>query len=230
MYSSKSRSGRRRWTAKQRQRLLARFHESQLTQRDFANRHGVGSSIRVKELPRLASLRAKTVIRYHSLSVKGMGKSRINPECLLKRREGLPILARSVERVSLAYQGIRAFVRLDVIWIGGHGGRRCGRFAIKEFPNDFLRNTLARQINNCISTDGAGRWMLPGILKRGLDLGLRVGHCSRELRRAFGTAAPRFAAGAPCASGICRKLRATCESGHDPPDRLPLQKLFKIVV
>jgi transposase-like protein len=44
MYSSKSASGRRRWTGKQRQRLLARFHESQLTQRDFAGRHGVGLS------------------------------------------------------------------------------------------------------------------------------------------------------------------------------------------
>lgn len=44
MYSSKGRSGRRRWTAKQRHRLLARFHESQLTQRDFADRHGVGLS------------------------------------------------------------------------------------------------------------------------------------------------------------------------------------------
>jgi transposase-like protein len=44
MHSSKSRSGRRRWTAKQRQRFLARFHKSQLTQRDFANRHSVGLS------------------------------------------------------------------------------------------------------------------------------------------------------------------------------------------
>ena len=44
MYSSKIRSGRRRWTTKQRQRLLARFHESQLTQRDFAGKHGVGLS------------------------------------------------------------------------------------------------------------------------------------------------------------------------------------------
>src|SRR5271154_369959 len=44
MYSSKSRSGRRRWTTKQRQGLLARFHESQLTQRDFAGKHGVGLS------------------------------------------------------------------------------------------------------------------------------------------------------------------------------------------
>src|SRR5271154_6766461 len=44
MNYSKSGSGRRRWTDKQRQRLLARFHESQLTQRDFAGRHGVGLS------------------------------------------------------------------------------------------------------------------------------------------------------------------------------------------
>ena len=44
MYSSKGRSGRRRWTDKQRQRLLARFKESQLTQRDFAGKHGVGLS------------------------------------------------------------------------------------------------------------------------------------------------------------------------------------------
>jgi transposase-like protein len=44
MYSSKSGSGRRRWTAKQQQRFLACFHQSQLTQRDFANRHGIGLS------------------------------------------------------------------------------------------------------------------------------------------------------------------------------------------
>jgi transposase-like protein len=44
MYSSKSGSGRRRWTIKQRQRFLARFHQSQLTQRDFATHHGLGLS------------------------------------------------------------------------------------------------------------------------------------------------------------------------------------------
>jgi transposase-like protein len=44
MYSSKSESGRRRWTDKQRQQFLARFHQSHLTQRDFANRYGVGLS------------------------------------------------------------------------------------------------------------------------------------------------------------------------------------------
>jgi transposase-like protein len=44
MNSSISGSGRRRWTSKQRQRLLARFHQSQLTLRDFATRHGIGLS------------------------------------------------------------------------------------------------------------------------------------------------------------------------------------------
>jgi transposase-like protein len=44
MNYSKSRSGRRRWTVKQRQRLLALFHESRMTQRDFAEKHGVGLS------------------------------------------------------------------------------------------------------------------------------------------------------------------------------------------
>jgi hypothetical protein len=48
MDSSNPRSGRRRWTSKQRQRFLARFQESKLTQRDFANRHGVGLSALVK--------------------------------------------------------------------------------------------------------------------------------------------------------------------------------------
>jgi hypothetical protein len=44
MDSSKTRSGRRRWTSKQRQRFLARFQESTLTQRDFATQYGVGLS------------------------------------------------------------------------------------------------------------------------------------------------------------------------------------------
>ena len=37
-------SGRRRWTRKQRQGLLARFHKGQLTQSDFTAQHGVGLS------------------------------------------------------------------------------------------------------------------------------------------------------------------------------------------
>jgi len=35
---------RRRWTAAQRQRLLARYHRSQLSQAEFATRHGIGYS------------------------------------------------------------------------------------------------------------------------------------------------------------------------------------------
>jgi transposase-like protein len=44
MYSSKVGSRRRRRTTKQRQRLVARFQKSQMTQRDFAARHGIGLS------------------------------------------------------------------------------------------------------------------------------------------------------------------------------------------
>jgi hypothetical protein len=44
MNTSKTGSGRRRWTSKRRQRLLAKFHQSQLTQHEFATHHGVGLS------------------------------------------------------------------------------------------------------------------------------------------------------------------------------------------
>jgi transposase-like protein len=44
METSKTGSSRRRWTSKQRQGLLARFHKSQLTQSEFATQHGVGLS------------------------------------------------------------------------------------------------------------------------------------------------------------------------------------------
>jgi transposase-like protein len=44
MTSSKDVPVRRRRTPKQRQRLVARFHRSRLTQRDFAARHGIGFS------------------------------------------------------------------------------------------------------------------------------------------------------------------------------------------
>ena len=44
MDSSKIGSGRKRWNAGQRQRLLARYHQSQLTLKQFATRHGVGLS------------------------------------------------------------------------------------------------------------------------------------------------------------------------------------------
>ena len=44
MDSSKTGSVRRCRTPEQRQRLVTRFHQSQLTQRDFAARHGIGLS------------------------------------------------------------------------------------------------------------------------------------------------------------------------------------------
>jgi hypothetical protein len=44
MDTSRTGSGRRRWTSKQRQRFLARFHQSQLTQREFATQQGIGMS------------------------------------------------------------------------------------------------------------------------------------------------------------------------------------------
>ena len=50
METSKSGAERRRWTSKQRQRLLIRFRRNEMTQRDFANRHGIGLSTLVKWL------------------------------------------------------------------------------------------------------------------------------------------------------------------------------------
>jgi transposase-like protein len=50
MISSKNSLVRRRLTPQQRQKLLARFHRSQLTQRDFANRHRIGLSTLTKWL------------------------------------------------------------------------------------------------------------------------------------------------------------------------------------
>ena len=44
MDSLRTGSGRRRWTSTQRHRLLVRFQQSQLTQRAFAARHGLGLS------------------------------------------------------------------------------------------------------------------------------------------------------------------------------------------
>jgi transposase-like protein len=44
MKFSKRRSGRRRWTPAQRERFMADFHQSEMTQRDFAVQHGVGLS------------------------------------------------------------------------------------------------------------------------------------------------------------------------------------------
>jgi len=71
MYSPKGRSRRRRWTDKQRQRLLARFHESQLTQGDFANRHGIGLSTLSKWL-RVASETPVPAVKFQELTLPQM--------------------------------------------------------------------------------------------------------------------------------------------------------------
>ena|ERR1019366_3851428 len=71
MNYSKSGSGRRRWTSKQRQRLLARFHKSQLTQRDFANRHGVGLSTLSKWL-RVESETPSPPVKFQEVTLPNM--------------------------------------------------------------------------------------------------------------------------------------------------------------
>jgi transposase-like protein len=71
MYISKSGSGRRRWTAKQRQRFLARFHQSQLTQRDFASRYGVGLSTLSKWL-RVESDTTSPPVKFQEVTLPNM--------------------------------------------------------------------------------------------------------------------------------------------------------------
>jgi transposase-like protein len=71
MKSTKTGSGRRRWTSKQRQRLLARFHESHLTQRDFAGRHGVGLSTLSKWL-RVESEVALPPVKFQEVTLPKM--------------------------------------------------------------------------------------------------------------------------------------------------------------
>ena len=81
MYSSKAGSGRRRWTDKQRQRFLARFHQSQLTERDFATRHGVGLSTLSKWL-RVESEAALLPMKFQEVIYTLLGSCRrqgINP-------------------------------------------------------------------------------------------------------------------------------------------------------
>ena len=69
MDKSKTETGRRRWTRKQRQGLLARFHESQFTQSEFATQHGVGLSTLSKWLRlELDSVPAKVAFQEVRLS------------------------------------------------------------------------------------------------------------------------------------------------------------------
>jgi transposase-like protein len=68
MNSSKPVSIRRRKTAQQRQRLVTLFHQSQLTQRDFAARHGVGLSTLGKWLHREGKKRLPPV-KFHEVAL-----------------------------------------------------------------------------------------------------------------------------------------------------------------
>jgi transposase-like protein len=67
MNSSKTGLIRRRKTSEERQRLVARFHKSQMTQRDFAVRHGVGLStlskwLRCEDKADLAPVKFREVV------------------------------------------------------------------------------------------------------------------------------------------------------------------------
>ena len=71
MNSSKTGLVHRRKTSEERQRLLARFHESQMTQRDFAARHGIGMStlskwLRVEVKPKPPSVKFQEVVIPHT--------------------------------------------------------------------------------------------------------------------------------------------------------------------
>ena len=66
MDKSKTETGRRRWTHNQRQRLLAKFHQSQLTQREFATRHAIGMSTLSKWL-RLERDKVPTKVKFQEV-------------------------------------------------------------------------------------------------------------------------------------------------------------------
>jgi transposase-like protein len=68
MNTSKTGSGRRRWTSKQRQQCLTRFHQSQLTQSEFATQHGVGLSTLSKWL-RLEREAPSPKVKFHEVSL-----------------------------------------------------------------------------------------------------------------------------------------------------------------
>jgi transposase-like protein len=71
MYSPKSGSVRRRRTPEQRQRVLARFRKSQMTQRDFAVRHGIGMSTLSKWL-RVESEAAPSPVKFQEVKLPNM--------------------------------------------------------------------------------------------------------------------------------------------------------------
>jgi len=71
MNSSKTGLVRRRKTAQERQRMVARFHESQMTQRDFAVRHGIGMSTLSKWL-RVESEATPAPVKFQEVKLPNM--------------------------------------------------------------------------------------------------------------------------------------------------------------
>jgi hypothetical protein len=65
---SKSRSRRRRWSSEQQQQCLVAFHESKMTQRDFASSHGVGLSTLNKWL-RLGSTAVPAKVKFREVGL-----------------------------------------------------------------------------------------------------------------------------------------------------------------
>jgi len=65
---AKSRSCRRRWSSEQRDQFLVAFHQSKMTQRDFANSHCVGLSTLNKWL-RLARKVAPAQVKFKEVGM-----------------------------------------------------------------------------------------------------------------------------------------------------------------
>ena len=88
MEKAKTGSGRRRWTRKQRQGMLGRFHESQLTQSEFATQHGVGLSTLSKWL-RLERDAVPAKVAFQEVRLPSPGEYRpievISPQGLIVR-------------------------------------------------------------------------------------------------------------------------------------------------
>ena|ERR1019366_6131300 len=66
MDTLKTGTGRQRLTSKQRQRLLAKFHQSQLTQSEFATQHAIGMSTLSKWL-RLERAAVPTRVKFQEV-------------------------------------------------------------------------------------------------------------------------------------------------------------------
>lgn len=78
MDSSKNGLVRRCWTSEQRQRLLTRFHQNEMTQQDFATRHGVGLSTLSKWL-RLEPDAGPAKVKFQEIRVDSCRRHGLKP-------------------------------------------------------------------------------------------------------------------------------------------------------